>query len=460
VIATSRLYGVLALLAAVGLYAAFEPRFAQPWLGVLCVVILAAVIDAIALMRLEFSSATAEAEDRRDDAIAPDDDGDWKPALKLERRVAGSLALGVQAEVKLTLRNYAKRSMTVSIWDRPPASVEVEGLPFEVEIPAGRDVELQYWVRPNERGAQTFDSAHVRVLGPLGLLRRQVAIGDESVVRVLPNFKAVSKFALMALADKVGQLGVRILRRRGQGLEFSHLREYREGDLTRQIDWKATARRRKLISREYQDEKNQHVVALIDCGSRMRAKDGELSHFDHVLNASLLLSHVALSQGDSVAVGTFGGRDVWVPRQRGPRGMNVILEQIYDLKTTLEPPDFLVAARRLMARQKRRALVIVVTNLYDEVSEDLLTAVALLKRRHVVLVASLREDAIEALTEIPVERHSDALTVASAHEFNRGRRVIHESLSSQGVITVDVVPGELSVQLVNRYLEVKRSGLL
>jgi uncharacterized protein (DUF58 family) len=445
VIASSRLYGILFLMAVLGVYAGFNPTYLQPWLAALGLILLVTIIDAIALLRLEFEG---------------DPEREKRACLEVERHVAGSLALGVRASVDLNLKNNRKRSMKAQVWDRPPAKLEAEGLPFEVEIPPGREVALTYWVRPNERGAQTFEAAHVRILGPTGLLRRQVTLGGESVVRVLPNFKAVSRYALMALADKVGQLGVRMMRRRGQGLEFSHLREYRDGDLTRQIDWKATARRRKLISREYQDEKNQHVVALIDCGGRMRAKDGELSHFDHVLNASLLLSHVALSQGDSVAVGTFGGRDVWVPRQRGPRGMNVILEQIYDLKTTLEPPDFLVAARRLMARQKRRALVIVVTNLYDEVSEDLMAAVALLKRRHLVLVASLREDAIEALTELPVNRHSDALTVASAHEFNRARRVVHESLTSQGVLTVDVVPDELSVQLVNRYLEVKRAGML
>lgn len=444
-IATSRLYGVLVLLGALGLYVGFEPRLAMPWAIVLGAVGVVALIDAISLAMLDFEG---------------DEEAEKKPAIEVERRVAGSLALGVRAPVALTLRNYRKRSIKVQVWDRPPDTVEAEGMPFEVEIPGGRDVELNYWIVPNERGAQEFESAHLRVIGPLGLVIRQVEAGGVSLVRVLPNFKAVSKFALMALADKVGQLGVRIMRRRGQGLEFSHLREYREGDLTRQIDWKATARRRKLISREYQDEKNQHVVAMIDCGGRMRSKDGDLSHFDHVLNASLLLSHVALSQGDSVAVGTFGGPDIWVPRQRGPRGMNVILEQIYDLQTTLEPPDFLSAARRLMARQKRRALVVVVTNLYDEVSEDLMAAVALLKRRHLVLVASLREEAIEALAEIPVERHSDALTVSSAHEFNRARRIVHESLSSQGVLTVDVVPRELSVQLVNRYLEVKRAGML
>lgn len=445
-IATPRLYQILAALAVLGVLAGFFEGVDSAWLAVLAAVMLATVIEAIFLIRMTFE--------------VDEDDDEARPDIEVTRRVAGSLALGVRAPVELTLKNNTKRKLSLDVWDRPDTTIETEGLPFEVEIPSNREVVLTYWVSPHERGAHTFEPAHLRIFGPLGFLKRQVSVGSESLVRVLPNFKAVSKFALMALADKVGQLGVRIMRRRGQGLEFSHLREYRQGDLTRQIDWKATSRRRKLISREYQDEKNQHVVALIDCGGRMRAKDGELSHFDHVLNASLLLSHVALSQGDSVAVGTFGGEDVWVPRQRGPRGMNVILERIYDLQPTLEPPDFLKAARRLMARQKRRALVIIVTNLYDEVTEDLLTAIALLKRRHLVLVASLREEAIEALTQQEIKRHSDALTVSAAHEFNRGRRLAHESLTSQGVLTVDVTPDELSVQLVNRYLEVKRAGML
>lgn len=433
-IASSRLYWLLAGLAAFGMVAGILPVAMPLWAGALGVLIVALVTDLGWLRSAE--------------------------PPEIDRGVPDSLAVGVWTDVTLTLRLADASALTVEVFDRPPPNCDMEGMPARLTIPANERAKLTYKLKANERGTHTFEPAHVRIIGPLGLFIRQVECGEERQFRVLPNFKAVSRYALMATADRVGELGVRKVRRRGTGMEFAHLREYRQGDLSRQIDWKASARRNTLISREYEDERNQHIVFMLDCGRRMRAQDDKLSHFDHCLNATLLLSHVALRQGDSVALSTFGGHELWVPRQKGPAGMNAVLQRVYDLETTTAPSDYSKAARRLMALQRRRSLVVVLTNLYDQLDEELVEAISLLRQRHVVLIASLREAVTEQSIAQPVHQFDDALRVAAGHEYLRGRAQTHRELSGRGVLMLDVQPTDLSVQLVNRYLAIKRSGVL
>lgn len=388
----------------------------------------------------------------------------WTVAQRAEptvdRTVDRSLALGVDTEVELTIRFPDGRPARIELADGVPPQMEADDVEIDATVGGESTLRINYPICPAVRGTWQFEPAHVRVHGPLGLMSRQIRCGDTEEVRVVPNFRAVSHYALMALADRKGQIGVRQLRRRGEGMEFDCLREYREGDQLRQIDWKATARHRRVIARQYEDERNQQVVLVFDCGRRMRATDGELSHFDHSLNAGLLLSYVALRQGDSVSVGTFGGVDRWVSKRRGPDAVDTIVNQTFDLQTTLAPSDFSEAARRLTHRQKRRGLIIFLTNLYDADPDELQQALDLLGDRHLVLVASLRESAVDELAETDVRTHEQALQVGATHHFLDHRRQLHAQLEKSGGMLLDVQPQDLSVALVNRYLEIKRAGRL
>jgi len=434
VIATRRLYWALGGLAVFGLLAGVLGTALPIWLGACAVLGVALAAETWQLLAA--------------------------PAPHLEREAPESVAVGVWTEIEVRVTTEDDRSRQVEVFDKPPSHCQLRSLPQSATVPADRAVAFRYEMKATERGAHSFEPADLRWTGPLGLLRRQFESGPSEDFRVLPNFKAVARYVLLAVADKVGEIGIRHVRRRGTGMEFSHLREYRQGDRSRQIDWKASARHQKLISREYEDEKNQQLVFLLDCGRRMRARDEQLSHFDRALNASLLLTHVALDQGDSVAASTFGGADRWVPQQKGPNGMNVMLNRLYDLEPTTEPSDFTAAARRLSQRQRRRSLVVLLTNLYDQLTDELLEAIALLRQRHVVMVASLREESAEGLVEHDIDRFDDALLTASAHHYLERRKQTHRQLESRGVILLDVSPRDLSVQLVNRYIEVKREGLL
>jgi uncharacterized protein (DUF58 family) len=379
----------------------------------------------------------------------------------VEREVRGALPLGQWTPVRLRLANAGAAAMAVEVFDHYPVeAAEVEDLPRRLRVPAQGWAELTYRLRPVERGDRRFGRVEVAVASPAGLWRRTVRAGAEETVRVLPDFQAVAGYALLAVEDRLGQMGVRLQPRRGEGLEFHQLRDYRRGDALRQIDWKATSRRGKLISRDYQEERNQQVVFVVDCGRRMRARDGELGHFDHVLNAVLLVAYAALRQGDAVGLLTFAGAERWMPPRKGPAALPEVMRHLYDLEATHRPPDVQEAARRLAAAQRRRALVVLVTNLRDEDDPEMAPALALLRPRHLVLLASLRETALDAALAEPPERFDDALLTASVHHYLAAREASRERLRAQGVLSLDVLPAELPVALLNRYLEIKRSGAL
>ena len=279
-------------------------------------------------------------------------------------------------------------------------------------------------------------------------------------MRVFPNFAAVRKYAQLATSHHLSQLGIHKKRRRGEGMEFHQLREYREGDSLRQIDWKATARMRRLISRDYQDERDQQVVFLLDCGRRMRTRDGELSHFDHTLTAVLLTAYVALREGDATGLLTFAGEERWLPPRKSGAALDELLKTLYDLQPTPVATDYLAAARVFMTRVRKRSLVILVTNLRDEEDDTLLPALRLLRARHLVLLANLREQSLERALEDPVTDFDSALLHGAVHDYLDQRRKSFERIHAQGVLSLDVLPEQLSVTLVNRYLALKRGGAL
>ena len=382
------------------------------------------------------------------------------PAPAVARRVPSSLALGVYTEVVLRIANQAARPMECEIHDHHPASFEGEGLPRRLALRPGGWTEVRYQVRPVARGETRFGRAEVRALSPLGLWQLTRICGDETAVRVYPNFRALAKYTLLATDNRLSQIGVLQVRRRGEGTEFHQLREYRQGDPQRAIDWKATARTARLIAREYEEEKDQRVLLVIDCGRRMASKDGELSHFDHTLNAALLLAHVALRQGDAVGMLTMGGVHRYLEPRKSIGAVHAMLNRVYDLEPTLAVPDYDLAAHEVMRHMRRRALVILLTNLRDEDDDTLLPALRLLRTRHLVVLASLREAIIGRALSARVDSFDRAVTHAAAAEYLALRERVFRRIGAAGVLALDVEPERLPITLVNRYLELKREGRL
>ncbi len=378
----------------------------------------------------------------------------------VERVVAGSLPLGVWSPVRLCVTNRGAAAAALRVHDHAPPTMELRALPMEIALAPGEHAEIAYRVKARERGEGEFGRAELVVRSPLRLWLHKRRAGEAQRVRVYPNFRELVKYSLLAVERRTPLLGIRRRPRRGQGSDFHQLREYRDGDSLRQIDWKVTARLRKTISREYQDERDQQIVFLLDCGRKMHSRDEELSHFDHALNAVLLLAHVALRQGDAVGLLAFSGEPRWLAPRKGAGHLHPIMNAVYDLHTSSRASDYAGAARDLSERLRKRALVIFVSNLRDEDHEELVLAARLLGRSHLVLLASMKERVLAATLERPVRSADDAVIVAATHQYLASRRRAHEALRHGGVLALDAEPQQLAVSLVNGYLDVKSRGLL
>lgn len=380
---------------------------------------------------------------------------------QIERQLPARLPLGQWSEVRLQLQHRGAAPLHLEIFDHPPAQMAFEQLPRRVSLRPGEQCAFSYRLRPLQRGQFTFARCEISLQSPLGLWRGRRLLELPGSTRVYPDFVQLHGAGLQGVDHWLNRLGVRQQPRRGLGLEFHQLREFRDGDSLRQIDWKATARMRTPIAREYQDERDQQIVLLLDCGRRMRSQDDELAHFDHALNASLLLAYAALREGDAVGLQTFASD---APRHvapaKGQAQLGRLLDSVYDLQCTLQPADFAAAADQVLAHQRRRALVIVLSNLRDEDDDELLAAMQRLARRHRVLLVSLREDVLDRVRQQPVTNLDDALGYCATLAHLERREALSRRLIAHGLHVLDARPREVAPELVGRYLAWKRAGVL
>ncbi len=382
----------------------------------------------------------------------------FQKSLEISRRLPGRFALGESGEVRLILHNDTNRAAKVEIFDGIPQGAVAPTLPWTGEVPPNREIKVFHPVTLLSRGEAIFSSVHVRRFSLLGLWTRKTLHLTDETVKVYPNYEPVIRFALLAMQHRESPMGIVRRPRAGSSRDFHQLRDYRDGDPLAQIDWKATSRRQMLISRDFQEQRNQSIVFLLDTGRRMRAMDGDLPQFDHILNAILLVSHVALKQGDQVAVKSFGGSDRWLPPVKGSHAMPILLNHLYDYQTTTAPSDFSGAVEQLMARQRRRSLVILLTNLRGEDGKELIPALQVLKTRHLVLLASMRERTVEDAIVKPVDSFSSALKYLAADRYAQERREILASLGGLGILTLDSTAQELAIALANCYFDIKAAG--
>ena len=385
---------------------------------------------------------------------------------RLTRVLPPAFAIGVRRDVQLHIET-ADRGWQLVLIDGTDPTVAVMGMPAALEPGASQRVETAYTVIPTCRGDITFAPAQARVRSGWRLCELNLRIGTADRRRVYPDFSQIARYAWLAGDRRLQEIGIKSYPLRGQGTDFKQLSEYRTGDSVRYIDWRATARLAKPIVREFQDERDQCVMFLVDCGRRLRSEDRQsvagTTHFDQVLNAVMLLTYVALKQGDAVGAMTFGTverHQRFFPAQKGRLALNALMGQLYDVEPTTTHADFLAAAQDLLTRHRKRSLVILVTNFRDEDSTELAHALRLLRSRHLVLLASLRERVVREMIDQPLATGAAAIEVASAHLYEQSRRDAFNRLAARDVLMVDAEPQLLGVQLVNRYHAVKRAGLI
>jgi uncharacterized protein (DUF58 family) len=394
----------------------------------------------------------------------------WRQGpLRLVRHLPAAFALGVEHEITLSVEAVAGKAWRrFDLHDGTDPTLETRGLPaLGLALPARKSLMLTYKATPTRRGGVTLAPAQLRVRSGLGLCELLVHAGQSESRRVYPDFSRLARRAWLAGDRRRAELGIKSWRRRGEGTDFKQLTDYRVGDAVRHIDWKATLRSDRPIIREYQDERDQNIILLIDCGRRMRADERQegagRTHFDQVLDAALLLAYVALRHGDAVGAMTFGtgepGGQLLRPA-KGVGALNALMAALHDAQPTLRHSDYLGAARALLFQHRKRSLVIVLTNFRDEDSTELGAALSLLRSRHLVLLASLRERVVLEIASQELASPQALVEVAASHLHAQARRDAFVRLAGRDALMLDAEPEHLAIELVNRYQAVKRAGLI
>lgn len=381
------------------------------------------------------------------------------PRVRVERQVPRQLALGECGSARLALRVTHQTRLRVT--EDLPAEVERIGAEVtELEVSADRAAHVDYQFRPLERGRHLFGSVHMRVLGPWRLAWHQQTLALRDEVRVVPGLAEMRRLRLLGLRERLRRAGLRSTRQRGEGHSFESMREYVQGDDPRVIDWKASAHRGALMVREFEAERSQRVMLVLDAGRMMLERIGNRERLDHAMSAALLLADVASLHGDQVGLYAFADETLqYLPPRR--LALERLTRAMADTRGRLVEPNYPVAFSTLRRRLGRRTLIVVFTDVIDSAaSHALLAHLTLSTRRHLVLAVTIRNPALEEWAEGEVASDVVAYRRAAAEEMLAARAIALANMRRAGILVVDVTASQLVTAVVNRYLEIKYRGRL
>jgi len=378
------------------------------------------------------------------------------------REMPDPFSLGEREEVKIVVTNRGAAGLRARVADHAPSDLQPR--PREVEgtfDPTGK-LTVTYSTTSPRRGAYRFQAIDLRVVRPDGWLRRQVRLKLDQEVAVFPNVVAIKRIQLTLRRGLRALVGQRRARPPGASTAFAGLRDYVRGDDVRRISWTATARRDRPVMVEVEAERGQQVMIALDCGRLMTAPAGNLDKLDHAVNAALMLAWVAQAFGDRVGLMTFDDRITnFIKPERGSTQLHLITQALYAIKASYVEPDFGHAMTHLALRVGRRSLIVVLTDVQDpNQSRELVAHCLRLSARHLVLVVAMSDPEVLSARFSPIASSARAYQWAAAEEFVASRRESFEQLRRGGVLGLDVVAGNLSPSLVERYLELKERALL
>jgi uncharacterized protein (DUF58 family) len=382
--------------------------------------------------------------------------------LVVRRLVADRLSLGAENPVTISLLNRGPRPLSVRCRDEHPVEFRASETYLAGQVEPGAELRLRYALTPPRRGDYRFGRLALRYRGALGLFECQHAYPIERPVRVYPNLLDLRRYDLLVKRGLELEAGTRVARRFGAGTELERLREYVPDDELRRVNWKATARRGIAISNEYETERSQNVVVLLDSGRLMRAVADGLTKLDHALNAGLLLTYAAGRRGDRVSLLAYADRvKAYLPPGRGKRTFLSILETLYRLEPESTESDHARAFSYLQGRGLRRSLLVLFTDLSDpEPSRALVGHLARAARQHLVAVVTVADPSVTVPAAREPKDAQELYEQVVAQRLLAERRQVLAMLSGRGIITLDLPAHQVSAQVVATYLELKARGRL
>lgn len=378
--------------------------------------------------------------------------------VSVRRRLPDHMSNGDENPVYLDVTNHYPFPVSLRIIDELPDQLQVRNFLLQLSLQAGESRVLDYGIRPRERGEYVFHSVNVFIKSPFGLLVRRKILPAETTVRVLPSYLSLRQYELQAASDNLAESGVKRIRKLGHSLEFEQIKEYVTGDDIRSLNWKATARKGgQLMVNNYTDEKSQQVYCVIDKGRVMKMPFDGLSLLDYAINAALILSRVALIRQDKAGLLTFADQiGTFLPAGRKSMQMSHILEILYNQQTRWQESDYEKLYAMIRTRIPQRSLVVLFTNFESLTGlQRQMPYIRAIAKKHLLLVIFFENTGLKQLVDKEADDIEGVYVKTIAEKFAYEKRLIVKELNQHGIATILTAPENLTVQAVNKYLEIK-----
>ncbi|WP_405576781.1 DUF58 domain-containing protein [Winogradskyella sp. Asnod2-B02-A] len=382
--------------------------------------------------------------------------------ISASRILPEKLSNGDDNPIEITLQNDYNFTADLQLIDEMPFQYQKRDFEINTQLSKHNKKKITYTLRPLERGEYFFGSLNIYVNSPIALVTRRFQFAKDAMVPNYPSFLQLRKYMLLAFSNKLFEYGLKKIRRIGHTMEFEQIKDYVNGDDIRNINWKATAKRSQLMVNQFQDERSQPIYSVIDKGRAMKMPFDGLSLLDYAINATLVISNVALKKQDKAGMFTFSRKvENKVVAERRPSQMNKILETLYNVNTDFSESDF----SRLYIDVKRsltqRGLLLLYTNFetLDALHRQLpyLKAIA---KNHLLVVIFFENTELQKLTNVEAHNTFDIFQKTVAEKFMYEKKLIVNELQKHGIQSILTTPENLTINTINKYLEIKARGLL
>jgi len=382
--------------------------------------------------------------------------------LELERITPVRFSNGDENEVRIKVRSNFRFPVSVAVVDELPFQFQLRDHLLKSWIKPGAEQVFSFSLRPVERGAYQFGNTNAFVSSPFGLVKRRFIYENEALVKTYPSFLQLRNFELLSYMNRLNELGVHKKRTIGHSMEFDHIKEYTRGDDVRMLNWKATARRENLMVNTYVEERSQQVYCVIDKGRNMKMPFEGLTLLDYAINSTLIFSNVALQKGDKAGLATIAAQQVDIlPASNKKTQLNKVLEMLYAQETQWEESDYERLSISLRRAFNQRSLLILFTNFESMPGlQRQLPYLRKLARYHLLLVVFFENTALKKVTEQQASGVEEIYKQVIAQQFAYEKKLIARELSQYGIMSLLVTPQQLTIQVINKYLELKARMLI
>ena len=385
-----------------------------------------------------------------------------KKGLAGQRSTPEKLSNGDENEIVIQLQNFYPFKTDLTVIDEIPHQFQRRDLSFKLTLERGESKFIRYHLRPVKRGEYSFGAVNAFASSPLGFLSRRFRFSGDAIVPVYPSYIQMRKYELMAISNRLSEAGIKLIRRIGQNREFELIKEYVTGDDFRTVNWRATARRNAIMVNHYQDEKSQQVYSLIDKGRVMQMPFNGLSLLDYAINASLVISNIAIKKSDKAGLVTFQDRiGSIVPASKQNKQMFRIMETLFNQKTAYRESDFSSLYIHVRRKITQRSLLLLFTNF--ETIYGLQRQLPYLNRlsdQHLLVVIFFENTEMQSMLQQPANSLKAVYHKAVAEKLSYDKKLIVKELAKHGIQAMLTAPESLTVNTINKYLELKARGMI